>query len=57
MMTYDDTADLEELGDFPDEEGVFLEEMGFGGDGEGLTLADTAWTGEQWEPDVEQGVF
>lgn len=37
--------------DLPDEEEVFLEEMGLGADGTRMQLGDTDYTGRLWEPD------
>jgi len=51
-----DPADDEDFV-IPDEEDIFLEEMGLGSDGEPITLADPAWNGLPYEPDEEAGVF
>lgn len=47
----------EDVPDLPDDETVFLEEMGMGSDGTPMALGDTAWNGLPWEPDSETGVY
>jgi hypothetical protein len=47
----DDTDD----DDLPDEEELFLEEMGLGADGTRMQLGDPDYTGRPWEPDRTEG--
>jgi hypothetical protein len=57
MAPEQEIEDETDVIDVPDEETIFLEEMGLGSDGTPMNLGDDAWNGQPWEPDSETGVW
>lgn len=47
----DDDTDADTGDELPDEEELFLEQMGLGADGTRMQLGDLDHTGRPWEPD------